>query len=163
MSNINTSLNTWHKWVYLSHRAYFWASEFQTIHPMQDAERELKKQIECHFRCDKRYIKLISRLIISLLKLSESNLSKWSKALSGSMLLSSKYRCLQRFLSVFRFSSQLYFEVVWGIYGGDAEVFLSLDRTEWKMRGCWVQVLIRTADAVKYLAWWCEYSSFVAV
>ncbi len=109
---------------------------------MQDAERELKKQIEVHFDCDKRYIKLISRLIIALLKLSESNLSKWSKGMSGHMLLSSKYRCLQRFLHIFRFSGQLYFEVVWGMYGGEAEVFLSLDRTEWKMRGCWVQVLM---------------------
>jgi hypothetical protein len=128
--------------VYLSPRAYFWDSEFQKIHPMQEIEIELKKQIEGYFQCDNRYIKLISRLIIALLKLSESNLSKWSKGMSGESLLSSKYRCLQRFLSVFRFSSQLYFEVVWGLYGRESEVFLSLDRTEWKMRGVWVQVLM---------------------
>lgn len=126
---------------------------------MQDAERELKKQIESHFQCDKRYIKLISRLIISLLKLSDSNLSKWSKGMSGSMLLSSKYRCLQRFLSIFRFSNQLYFEVVWGVYAGQAEVFLSLDRTEWKMRGVWVQVLMLSIlhDGVSIpLLWQCS-------
>lgn len=126
---------------------------------MQDAEHELKKQIEIQFDCDKRYIKLISRLIIALLKLSESNLSKWSKGMSGHTLLSSKYRCLQRFLSVFRFSGQLYFEVVWGIYGGEAEVFLSLDRTEWKMRGVWVQVLMLSIldDGVSIpLLWQCS-------
>ncbi len=39
---------------------------------MQFAESELKKQIEIHFDCDKRYAKLISRLIIALLKLPDS-------------------------------------------------------------------------------------------
>lgn len=126
---------------------------------MQDAERELKKQIEIHFDCDKRYIKLISRLIIALLKLSDSKLSKWSKGISGEALLTSKYRCLQRFLSVFRFGGQIYFAVVWGLYSEDSEVYLSLDRTEWKMRGVWVQVLMLSIlhDGVSIpLLWQCS-------
>jgi hypothetical protein len=51
--------------------------------------------------------------------------------MSGEAQLSSKYRCLQRCLSVFRFSGQIYFEVVWGLCGCESEVYLSLDRTEW--------------------------------
>lgn len=126
---------------------------------MQVIEKELKKQIAVHFKCDSRYIKLISRLIIGLLKLSESNLSKWSKAMSGEAQISSKYRCLQRFLSYFRFSSRLYFTVVWDMFGQDAEVFLSLDRTEWKMRGVWIQVLMLSIvrDGVSIpLLWQCS-------
>ncbi len=129
------------------------------IHPMQEVEIDLKKQIEGYFQCDKRHIKLVSRLIIGLLKLSDSKLSNWSKAMSGEAQLSSKYRCLQRFLSVFRFSGQIYFEVVWGLCGCESEVYLSLDRTEWKMRGVWVQVLMLSIlyDGVSIpLLWQCS-------
>lgn len=126
---------------------------------MQDIEKELYEQIKPYFECDKRHVSFIVKLIIGLMKLGESSLSKWSKAIGGDTEISSKYRRLQRFLSYFRFSSRLYFLLVWALYGQDREVYLSLDRSEWKMRGVWVQVLMLSIVYEKVsipLLWHCS-------
>lgn len=84
----------------------------------------------------------MSKLIISLLKLDQSSLSKWSKALPGEQTLDAKYKQLQRFARFFTFSPRIYAGVIWQLVGQDKEVYLTLDPTEWKMRGVWIQVLV---------------------
>ena len=109
---------------------------------MQDIQEALFTQIKGHFCCDKRRVKLISNLIIGLLKLTQSSLSKWSKALPGEQQLEAKYKQLQRFARFFRFSPRLYAQVVWQLFGQEKVVYLTLDRSEWQMRGEWVQVIM---------------------
>ncbi len=109
---------------------------------MQDMNAALIAQLKGHFPCDKRRLKLISHLIIGLLKLTQSSLSKWSKALPGEQQLEAKYKQLQRFARFFRFSPRLYAGVVWRLFGQEKVVYLTLDRSEWKMRGEWVQVIM---------------------
>lgn len=109
---------------------------------MQDIHKELEVQLKKHFSCDKRRVKLIANLIIGLLKLTESSLSKWCKALAGERSLEARYKQLQRFTRFFRFSPRLYARFIWQLYGQDKEVYLTLDRSEWKMRGKWVQVIM---------------------
>jgi hypothetical protein len=69
-------------------------------------------------------------------------LSKWCKALGGERSLEARYKQLQRFARFFRFSGRLYARCIWQLYGQDKEVYLTLDRSEWKMRGKWVQVIM---------------------
>jgi transposase len=109
---------------------------------MKDIESELYEQIKGHFSCDKRRVKLISSLIVSLVKLTQSSLSKWSKALKGEQSLEAKYKQLQRFARFFAFSPRLYAQVIWQLFGQEKQVYLTLDRTEWKQRGVWIQVLM---------------------
>ncbi len=58
----------------------------------------------------------------------------------GEKDLEAKYKQLQRFARYFRFSPCLYCKVIWQLYGQGKQVYLTLDRSEWKMRGKWVQV-----------------------
>lgn len=109
---------------------------------MQDIQEALFAQMQGYFGCDKRRLKLISHLIIGLLKVTQSSLSKWSKALPGEQQLDTKYKQLQRFARFFRFSPRLYAQVVWGLFGQEKVVYLTLDRSEWQMRGEWVQVVL---------------------
>jgi hypothetical protein len=109
---------------------------------MQDINKELEVQLKKHFHCDKRRIRLIANLIIGLLKLRQSSLSMWCKTLAGERSLEAKYKQLQRFARFFRFSSKLYAGFIWQLYGQSKEVYLTLDRSEWKMRGEWVQVIM---------------------
>lgn len=109
---------------------------------MQDIQEALLAQMKGYFCCDRRRLKLISSLIIGLLKLTQSSLSQWSKALPGEQQLEAKYKQLQRFARFFRFSPRLYAQVVWGLFGQEKVVYLTLDRSEWKMRGKWVQVIM---------------------
>jgi len=109
---------------------------------MQGINKELEIQLTKHFSCDKRRVKLIANLIIGLLKLTESSLSKWCKTLPGEPSLEARYKQLQRFARFFRFSSKLYAQIIWQLYGQQKEVYLTLDRSEWKMRGKWVQLIM---------------------
>jgi len=89
---------------------------------MQDINKELEIQLKKHFCCDKRRVKLIANLIIGLLKLNQSSLSKWCKSLAGEPSLEAKYKQLQRFARFFRFSSKLYAQLIWQLYGQDKQV-----------------------------------------
>lgn len=100
----------------------------QTI-PMQSKEKAVFNAIKCHFTCDIRRVKFISCLIISLLKLNDCSLNEWSKGICVDVLLSSKYKRLQRLLCSFQFGQLLYFELVWSAYGQSDQVVLTLDRT----------------------------------
>lgn len=113
----------------------------QTI-PMQNKEKAVYDAIKSHFTCDIRRVKFISCLIVSLLKLNECSLSEWSKGICLDVLLSSKYKRLQRLVCSFRFGQRLYFELIWSAYGQSSDVVLTLDRTEYKQRGEWIQILM---------------------
>ncbi|MDJ1480892.1 hypothetical protein QNI16_10400 [Cytophagaceae bacterium YF14B1] len=43
-------------------------------------------------------------------------------------------------LAFFRFC--LYAQLIWQVFGKEQQVYLTLDRTEWKQRGVWIQVLM---------------------
>lgn len=113
----------------------------QTI-PMQSKEKEVYNAIKGHFDCDIRRVKFISCLIVSLLKLNDCSLSEWSKGVCLDILLSSKYKRLQRLLCQFRFGQRLYFKLVWSAYGQSEQVVLTLDRTDYIQRGQTVQILM---------------------
>jgi hypothetical protein len=70
---------------------------------MQDINKELEVQFKEHFHCNKRKVKLIADLLIGLLKLTESSLSKWCKSLLGDGSVEARYKQLQRFARFFRF------------------------------------------------------------
>jgi len=107
---------------------------------MKDIQGALYAQIKGHFPCDKRRTELICNMIVGLVELTQSGLSKWSQALPGEKDLEAKYKRLQRFARYSRFSPRLYRKVIWQLYGQGKQVYLTLDRSEWKMRGKWVQV-----------------------
>jgi hypothetical protein len=108
----------------------------------EDINGALFSQIKGYFCCDQRRIKLIAELIIGLLKLKQSSMAHWSKALPGDKELDSKYKQIQRFARFFRFSPRLYCQIIWSLYGQGQQVYLTLDRSEWKKRGKWVELVM---------------------
>lgn len=52
-----------------------------------------------------------------------------------------RYKQLQHFARFLRFSSKPYTQYIWQLYGQHKEAYLTLDRSEWKMGGKWVQVI----------------------
>ena len=109
---------------------------------MQRKEEEVYDGIQAHFSCDQGRIKFISHLLVALLKLTNCSLSEWSRAISQPTQRASRYKRLQGFVGQFRFSSRLYAQLVWSLYGQQAKVILTLDRTDYQMRGEWIQVLM---------------------
>lgn len=109
---------------------------------MQNNEQALYDAIQPHFACDKRRIKFISHLIMSLLKVATCSLWQWSKAINQPTHRSSRFKRLQRFLASFHFSARLYARLVWAAYGQAPQVVLTLDRTEYQQAGQWVQLLV---------------------
>ena len=109
---------------------------------MQSKEQQVFVAIKIHFDSDKRRVKFISYLIVSLLKITTCALSEWSRAIAQPTQRASRYKRLQRFVSQFRFSGRIYARVVWSVFGQGKQVVLTLDRTEYQMRGQWIQVLM---------------------
>ncbi len=109
---------------------------------MQSKEQQVFDAIKIHFDTDKRRVKFISYLIVSLLKITNCALSEWSRAIAQPTQRASRYKRLQRFVSQFRFSGRIYARLVWSVFGQGKQVVLTLDRTEYQMRGQWVQVLM---------------------
>ncbi|MCY7356404.1 MAG: hypothetical protein LH609_02860 [Rudanella sp.] len=81
-------------------------------------------------------------MIIALLKLADSSLAQWSLAINPNTQRASRFKRLQRFLGLFRFSARIYDQVIWHRYGQSDQVLLTLNRTEYKQRGEWIQVLM---------------------
>jgi hypothetical protein len=114
---------------------------------MQSNEDAVYDAIKDHFQCDKRPhrrtgIRFMALLIIALLKRADSSLAQWSLAINQTTLRSSRLKRLQRFFGLFNFSARVYAQVVWQRYGQGKEVILTLDRTEYKKRGEWIQLLV---------------------
>jgi len=109
---------------------------------MQSNEQSIYDAIAPHFHCDKRRTRFMAYLIVALLKLADSSLSQWSLAINQTTQRASGLKRLQRFLGQFRFSARIYAQLVWQRYGQTTEVVLTLDRTEYKQRGEWIQLLL---------------------
>lgn len=109
---------------------------------MQDIQVDLMAQLKSHLPVDQRRLRLISELLVALIKLQDACLSGWSRALNRPVSQQARYKQLQRFMRYFRFSQRLYAQLIWQRYGQGQQVVLTLDRTEWFMRGQWVQVLM---------------------
>lgn len=109
---------------------------------MQDRQDALMHQLKPYLPVDQRRLRLVSQLLIALLKLSDAGLSQWSRALEGNASQPARYKQLHRFMRYFRFSQRIYAQLIWQRYGQGQQVVLTLDRTEWYMRGQWVQVLV---------------------
>lgn len=87
-------------------------------------------------------MRFLAMLIIALLKLADSSLAQWCLAINQPTQRGSRFKRLQRFLSQFNFSARIYAQVIWLRYGQGKEVVLTLDRTEYKQRGQWIQILM---------------------
>lgn len=109
---------------------------------MQSNEQAVYEAIQAHFQTDKRRIRFLSMLIVALLKLADSSLAQWCLAINQTTQRDSRFKRLQRFLGQFNFSARVYAQVVWLRYGQADQVVLTLDRTEYKQRGQWIQVLM---------------------
>jgi hypothetical protein len=58
---------------------------------MKDVQGALYAQIKGCFPCNKRRTEWICKLIVGLVKLTQSGLAKWSKALPGEQDVEAKY------------------------------------------------------------------------
>lgn len=109
---------------------------------MQSNEKAIYEALKNHFSCDKRRIKFLALLIVSLLKLADSSLAQWALAINQPTQRSSRFRRFQRFVLQFRFSARLYAQVVWQHYGQGREVVLTIDRTQYQQGSQWIQFLV---------------------
>lgn len=109
---------------------------------MQNNEQAVYDAIVQHFHCDRRRIKFIAHLLVTLLKLTNASLADWWLAINQPTQRNSRYKRLQRFMGQFRFSARLYAQVVWQRYEQGAEVVLTLDHTEYQQGQEWIQFLV---------------------
>lgn len=109
---------------------------------MQNNEDVVYDLIKDHFQCDKRRIHFVALLIVALLKLADSSLAQWSIAINQTTRRASRFKRFQRLVREFNFSARVYAQVVWQRYVQDQTIVLTLDRTEYKQRGEWVQLLV---------------------
>lgn len=109
---------------------------------MQSNEQALYEAIKSHFQTDQRRVRFLAMLIVALLKLADSSLAQWCLAINQTTQRDSRFKRLQRLLGQFNFSARMYAQIIWRRYGQDPEVVLTLDRSEYKQRGRWIQILL---------------------
>lgn len=87
-------------------------------------------------------LKVLTRLILAMLQVRSVNLARLAAALAGKAGFDTRYKQLQRFLRYF----ELPFDELTGLLvkmsGAKPPFILVLDRTEWKIRGQAINVLV---------------------
>lgn len=97
---------------------------------------ELELRIMGYLGLDKRHLKILVQMIISLLTLTTVNLSQLAKLDFGSIKVSSRYRKLQRFFSTLRLNYRLVAQLIFHLFEFETKpCYLTLDRTNWSF-GC---------------------------
>lgn len=100
---------------------------------MKDTELALKKELSSVFSGQGQRLMMMSKLILSILKLGTVSYNKLSLCLNGSVKPSSNFKRIQRFMKEYRFCFRPYVDLVWRLFAEEQEwVILTMDRTNWK-------------------------------
>lgn len=110
---------------------------------MKDTEKVLKEELCKHFEGQGQRLTMLSKLIISIIKMGTVNYSQLSLVLNPLVNPLSNFRRIQRFVKEYVFSKKAYVNLVWKLLLSDEKwVILSMDRTNWKFGKCNINILM---------------------
>lgn len=100
---------------------------------MKDTEKALKEELCKHFIGEVRRLKMMSKLVLSVLKMCTVNFAQLALVLNPSVKDESNFKRIQRFMKQYRFCQKSFVQFAWALYGNTGQwVALSMDRTNWK-------------------------------
>lgn len=110
---------------------------------MKDTEKVLKEELSKHFKGHGQRLTMLSKLIISIIKMGTVNYSQLSLVLNPFVNPSSNFKRIQRFMKEYIFVKKSFVNLVWKLLLSDEKwVILSIDRTNWKFGKCNINILM---------------------
>jgi len=110
---------------------------------MKDTEKVLKEELSKHFAGHSQRLSMLSKLIISLIKMGTVNYSKLSLVLNPLVDKLSNFKRIQRFMKEYVFAKKPFVNLVWQLLIPEEEwVILAMDRTNWKFGKCNINILM---------------------
>lgn len=92
--------------------------------------------------CNRARLKLLTRLILAVLQVRSVNLARLAAVMAGHAVFDSRYRQLRRFMRHFELPFDELTRLLVRLTLAKPPFILVLDRTEWKIRGVAVNVLV---------------------
>jgi hypothetical protein len=102
----------------------------------------LQQTLESSLTWNRARLKLLARVILALLQVRSVNLARLAAALSGKADYASRYKQLQRWMRWFELPFDELTRLLVKMCGVHPPFILVLDRTEWKIRGQSINVLV---------------------
>lgn len=100
---------------------------------MKDTEKVLKEELSKQFEGQSQRLMMLSKLIISIVKLGTISYSKLCLVINPLVKKSSNFKRIQRFMKAFKFTRKSYINFVWQLFTKPENwIALSIDRTNWK-------------------------------
>ena len=93
------------------------------------------------FNWSKPRVYFFAKILLALFMVKTVNLSKLASGIGCKTKKSSRYRRLQRFFKEFRIDIDVISRFIYRLFGFD-EVFLTMDRTNWKWGKCHINILM---------------------
>lgn len=109
---------------------------------MKDIEKALKEELCKHFLGQGQRLTMMSKLIISVIKMCTVNYSKLALVLNPSVKISSNFKRIQRFFKDYSFCQRCYIQFAWALFGNTGDwIALTMDRTNWKFGKAHINIL----------------------
>ncbi|MEO1258346.1 MAG: transposase [Bacteroidota bacterium] len=109
---------------------------------MKDTEKALKEELSNYFVGQGQRLWMMSKLILSVLKMCTVNFAQLALVLNPSVKNSSNFKRIQRFVKQYSFCRRRFVQWAWSQYGNQgAWICLSMDRTNWKFGRCNINIL----------------------
>ena len=109
---------------------------------MKDIEKALKEELCKHFLGQGQRLTMMSKLILSVIKMSTVNYSKLALVLNPSVKISSNFKRIQRFFKGYSFCQRCYIQFAWALFGNTGNwIALTMDRTNWKFGKANINIL----------------------
>ena len=100
---------------------------------MQDTEKALKEELSKYFIGHSQRLRMMSKLILSMIKMCTVNFAQLALVLNDSVKVSSNFKRIQRFVKLYSFCQRRFIQFAWSHYGNQGNwIALSMDRTNWK-------------------------------
>ena len=100
---------------------------------MKDTEKVLKEELSHYFIGQSQRIRMMSKLILSVLKMCTVNFAQLSLVLNEQVKVSSNFKRIQRFFRFYSFCQYQFVQFAYSHYGHKGQwIALSMDRTNWK-------------------------------
>jgi len=110
---------------------------------MKGTEKVLKEELSQVFDGHSQRLTMLSKLLLSILKLGTVSYSKLSIALNPLVKSSSNFKRIQRFMKQYNFCHKSYIQFVWKLFvESDKWVALTMDRTNWKFGQSNINILL---------------------
>ena len=88
---------------------------------MKDTEKALKEVLSQNFIGHGQRLKMMSKLVLSVLKMCTVNFAQLSLVLNPSVQVDSNFKRIQRFVKGYRFCQSRLVQFAWSLYGNEGQ------------------------------------------